>query len=676
MKRFKLSVLLIAVSAAIVAQTYLIEDFSQNQMPPDGWVIDNLAGQWSLHNGTNAGAVSPEGEFTTTNGIHHSRLISPEIDLTGLTTIMVQFNQMFDWFANPAPITGVATRSGGGDWNDVWMITQTGDVGPEVVYIAVSNDDVGAEDFQICLYLNGDMYNVNYWYIDDIMVFVPLTLDAEMLSITTPCYIGGPTEIKGIFRSYGATQITSIDIEWEANGNIYSTNISGLSLNFGDTYNFTCDDLFSLPIGSYELKVRIVNVNGISDDNPDNNQLIRQTCVVSNTVAKKPCLEEFTSSTCLTCAGFNDLFTPWLEDQADNITLIKYQMNWPPPGDIYYTEEGGIRRALYDVVGIPSLFCNGSFVGTQGMVPMITEVNEAYNEALAQAGIMNIAASHILNGTEMDISTTILPYAVIPNGIVHIIVFEYLTTGNVGSNGETEFVHVMMKMVPDANGTAVNLSDREPFHFNENLYLTETNVEEWNDLGVLVFVQDDVTKVIYQSAYSIENGYFANDASLSSITYDAVPIPDFNPTIYEYTIKIPQGTIEIPEIGAISTDPDATVIILSAFEIPGTTIIDVFAEDLSTQNTYSVHFEYETGISKNKNELINIFPNPTSGEVFIESAINSKVEVYNIAGALVTSFSDFKSNLIDLQNLDEGVYFLKIIMENKTVINKKVSLLK
>ncbi|MEZ5197671.1 MAG: hypothetical protein R2764_15165 [Bacteroidales bacterium] len=399
-------------------------------------------------------------KFTTTNGIHHTRLISPEIDLSGFTAVMIQFNQMYDWFANPAPIAGVATRSGGGDWSNVWMITPTEDLGPEIIYIEVSNEDVGNSDFQFCLFLNGDMYNINYWFVDNLMVFNPLELDAEMLSITTPCYLAGPTEITGSFKSYGTTQISSVDIEWEANGNTYPTTISGLTLNFGDTHNFTCDDLFNFPIGSYELKLRIVSVNGIPDDNPENNEVIRSLCMISNTVAKKPCVEGFTSSTCLTCAGFNDQFNPWFENHSNDITLIKYQMNWPPPGDIYYTEEGGFRRALYDVTGIPSLFINGSFVGTPGLVPLMPEVQSAYDAAIMHPGIMSIASSYLLNGTVIDIEVAVLPFAGVPDAIIHMVVFENLTTGNIGSNGETEFVNVMMKMVPDAEGTAASLADR------------------------------------------------------------------------------------------------------------------------------------------------------------------------------------------------------------------------
>ena len=71
---------------------------------------------------------------------------------------------------------------------------------------------------------------------------------------------------------------------------------------------------------------------------------------------------------------------------------------------------------------------------------------------------------------------------------------EYITTGNVSTNGETQFEHVMMKMVPGANGTTVNLTDRVPYVLNQSVNLSGTHIEGWNDLGVVVIFQNYSTK--------------------------------------------------------------------------------------------------------------------------------------------------------------------------------------
>jgi hypothetical protein len=112
-------------------QVYLMEDFSGNLMPPTGWSIDGLTGQWSISGSANAGGTSPEAKFTYINQVSSTRFISPEIDLTGVSSVTFMFNFMYDWYGTGAPVFGVATRSGGGDWRSAWEIAPTGNVGPE-----------------------------------------------------------------------------------------------------------------------------------------------------------------------------------------------------------------------------------------------------------------------------------------------------------------------------------------------------------------------------------------------------------------------------------------------------------------------------------------------------------------------------------------------------------------
>ena len=57
-----------------------------------------------------------------------------------------------------------------------------------------------------------------------------------------------------------------------------------------------------------------------------------------------------------------------------------------------------------------------------------------------------------------------------------------------------------------------------------------------------------------------------------------------------------------------------------------------------------------------KKELI-IYPNPTSGMVIIEGKEVAQVQVYNILGQVVRTFS---SNRINVGDLREGIYLLQI----------------
>ncbi|GAB4313129.1 MAG: hypothetical protein Kow00127_04030 [Bacteroidales bacterium] len=675
MKKIYLFICLFGLSGYLFSQTYLLEDFSAGQMPPSGWTIDNLSGQWSINNGNNAGGIAPEAMFSWVSGINTSRLISPQVDLTGLSSVSFQFSHFLDDYSGTGYTLGVATRSGGGDWNTVWSVNPDGNIGPETVSFEITNSDVGAADFQICIYIDGNTYNLDYWYIDDIWLFLPLNLDAGMMAITTPQFLGEPTPVEGVIKNFGSTEITSCSISYQVDdGDIITTDLDGFSIAFGETYSFTCDGLLDLPIGTYNLSVWIETVNGVADDDPDNNLATKTLSVVSHTTAHRPCLEEFTSSTCSPCAAFNQQFVPWCNDHDDQITLVKYQMNWPGSGDPYYTEEGGVRRDYYGVTWVPWTNLDGTY--TDNSIPTIESM---FNQSLNEPGLIKVIGSNSSvtgDGTEMDIVVTLLPFAAFQDVLVSIAVFEYETVQNVGTNGETSFEHVMMKMVPDGYGTTVDLQDRVPFTISETVDLAGTNVEEWDDLGVAIIVQDASSKYVWQSDYCIENGEFATDATLANLTVDGETIAGFSPDVFDYTVTLPLGTVEVPEVEAFANDLAATTIVVPATELPGATTVDVFAEDLATHLTYTVNFDISTGSSIQKVDAVRVYPNPTQGSVYIAGVKDARVSVFNTSGSEVAVYNHFNSGRIDLGGLDEGIYFLRVVMDDKNIINKKISLIK
>jgi hypothetical protein len=73
---------------------------------------------------------------------------------------------------------------------------------------------------------------------------------------------------------------------------------------------------------------------------------------------------------------------------------------------------------------------------------------------------------------------------------------------------------------------------------------------------------------------------------------------------------------------------------------------------------------------------ISIYPNPTTGEIYLTGAEKSDVYVYSSSGMLINTYKNFSNNMIDLSNLENGIYILNIVSEDKTVINKKISILK
>lgn len=658
---------ILASCTTLFGQAFVWEGFDAGQMPPTGWTINGFNDQWSISNSENAGGTSPEAMFTYINSTGISRLISPSIDLTGLTSVKLSFKHFYDFYA-VGPKIGLATRSQGGSWNMVWEVTPTGNIGPQQKDFDISNSDVGSSDFQFCLYITGNLYNIDYWYIDNVLLFNPLNLDAGLIGLSTASYFKDPIPVTGTIMNFGTTTISSVEINWQLDGGpVFASTFTSLSVPTMGTYDFSCTDLLDAPIGSHNLVVWVNKVNGDFDDDHSNDTLNKTVNKVCNTIPRVPCFEEFTSSTCAPCAAFNSGFVPWCQSHDDQITLVKYQMNWPGAGDPYYTAEGGDRRNYYGVGWVPWLETNGSFVNTD-----VASVQAAFDQAITKPGLMDIVASHTLSGTVINVTASVLPFANFSNLRVHIVVFEYITTQNASTNGETEFHHVMMKMMPDAFGTTVNFTDRVPYTLTLSADLAGTNVEEYSDLGVLVLVQDFTSKEIYQSTYSVEDAVYNTEAHLSSIEVDGSAIAGFDPNTFNYDYTMPSGTSIVPDVAGIPVDPNATVIVVPAYLLPGTTTIDVFGEDLVSHQTYFVNFAWPVGQNENMIDPVKVYPNPSAGMVCIMGANHSRISVFSASGVELVRYDDFTGTSLNLNSLPSGVYSLNIRKADGSVIKHKI----
>ncbi|MEN8122803.1 MAG: T9SS type A sorting domain-containing protein [Bacteroidota bacterium] len=215
----------------------------------------------------------------------------------------------------------------------------------------------------------------------------------------------------------------------------------------------------------------------------------------SQTIPLKPLYEEFTSSTCVPCAAQNQILDAILEANPETHSLIKYQMNWPGSGDPYYIEDGGIRRDYYNVAGVPILFVNASEMSPGDMTQII------YNSFLNDLTAMEIDIVTAELENDITISAEINVENNYPSGLTaYIAVVEKTTTENVGTNGETEFHNVLLKMLPDASGiTLPALTPGTTHTITETYDMGLTFMEEPTDIKVIVFVQNDSDGSIIQS---------------------------------------------------------------------------------------------------------------------------------------------------------------------------------
>lgn len=94
-------------------------------------------------------------------------------------------------------------------------------------------------------------------------------------------------------------------------------------------------------------------------------------------------------------------------------------------------------------------------------------------------------------------------------------------------------------------------------------------------------------------------------------------------------------------------------------------------------NVYSAGFAFgniTTSIAKSSHDELNIYPNPSTG-IFKISELKQPFEltVFNLLGQHILTSN---SNTFDLSNYNEGIYIVRIELENKEIITKKIQLTK
>jgi hypothetical protein len=111
----------------------------------------------------------------------------------------------------------------------------------------------------------------------------------------------------------------------------------------------------------------------------------------------------------------------------------------------------------------------------------------------------------------------------------------------------------------------------------------------------------------------------------------------------------------------------------SESELPPAFGWDVARSGRESNAEFDLAFESSATKFVFKNEVItqaNIFPNPTTGLLNIESdGVITKINLYNSAGSLVFSTIE---KMVDLSNLKNDVYRIEIISDGNRIIKKVV----
>ena len=669
MKKLFLFVLPLFFSMVLHGQNralLLSESFDGSSIP-SGWSIAGMGqNNWSISETRNAGGEKNELMLQhNPTFIGTSRFVSPAIDLTGKSNVVVSFKHYLDNYSGSHTLGIATTSDGGATWNDAWSETYNADGKYEVRQL-VETSDIGQASVQFCIYYSGNCLNIDYWYFDDIVIYNLEDTDGDLDAIEVPDLVTvGYNAVSFRLINKGSNVITSLEASYQFEGHewvteTFETNMEPLA---AETFSFATPTF--LEADNYLLTVNLLKVNGATDDDPENNDLSKTVSVNISLTERIPMIEHFSASTCGPCVNVNNLMLQFTQNNPGKFTYTKYPENFPGNGDPYYYPEVGVRDNYYNVPWVPYVLLDG--VPQDGAL-----TQEAFDAELEKQALAEIRGAFDVEGNHIIVTADLMAYAKLENVIAYVTVNEKTTTGNVGTNGETSFHHILMKMLPNASGNPLTINAGEYERLEFDVDLSSTHVEEMNDLEVAVWLQQYNTKDVYNShflyeytthPYPVENLLLSANGNTVTATWEAPAAG--SPTGYNVMVN---GELVVENQPALTytftpIENDYNIVEVCAVYEGEKTSVKAVSGLLISQS-----------VNEHVIQAVRLYPNPSDGIVFVASDADLQaIKLYDIAGRLVRHMTLCGTTTeLDVKDLDGGIYFLQAICSDGNTTTQKL----
>lgn len=489
-------------------------------------------------------------------------MISPEIEI-GENVTFEWFAAILFWGRGAGPYASdgyeiYVSDNGGTSKEDFTTVIYSTESEDGSVIRSVKLDDFGFANKKVRFALHSNStqgFGVVFEYVQ-IATRDKFDLKVSGTNLPVSVAAGSELNLEASVFSYSDSALTSFDMTIQEEGGepmVKNYKISNW------TYSYFVQTISDEPwrastLGNRKISFNAGNINGVDapDGVPEDNTQTVMTFVYDRNsgVARKPLCESFTSSASTSCyyygekGGLNALFDRNVDEKG--LVWLRYPMKWADDndgdGDPYFNADGEMRQEYYNVQSVPTIYADGDVYKLN--VDNLSQVG--VDSLFAVPGFYSISdAVYSIdeNAKTVSVKAKIAPAVdyVGDDVKVYVAVFEFKTTGNAGSNGETEFHHVVQKMLPDGNGTAVTAvtpGSEQTIEFSGDM--SATNVEEMSDLGVAIFVQDNITHQVYQAAYAVKSGASgAEDFSAGSGIIGLYPNPASNAANLKYAVNSP-----------------------------------------------------------------------------------------------------------------------------------------
>ncbi len=656
----------------INAQVFINETFDETTLP-SGWTYTGEGSNSIIISSTNhaegdpneVAVVSSNQGYPDFNG--YARIVSPACDLTGVGEFLVSFKYAMELYEayNMFEMGIAASADDGSTWTPLWRTLFDMYIYGEVNETVSLPETMDKSNVKFCVYIWGNSQYLWYACFDDIGVSVQKENDVIVTDININDIIGiGENEVSFSVKNNGSNVVTDITAKYQFEG------YEEVSQNFTTNIEpFTGADLtFDVPtdiqsLDDLTLTVNVTAVNNTTDDNESDNTLEKDLSVAWGTAQRIPMIEHFSSSSCTPCVSVNASMKTLTNNNPGKYTYVKYSTSWPSPTDTHYIPECDVKAQYYGVSGVPVIMLDGEDRGTP-----ITQAT--LDSRFNTPAIADVRGAFNIDGNTLHVTADFMSYANMSDVKAFVTVNEKVIEKN-GTNGESEFRHILLKMLGGVSGTDVELKAGEYQRLEFTHDMSTTKMQDINDLEVTLWLQNLETKEVFNShfayeytdhCYPVQNLRLIEEDGNISVTFEApeqgTPI-GYN--VYNNGVLIAENTTELSHSITVG---DMNIIGVVTLYEDGKTSVPVVKLNGSGDGVEETTFAENT---------FNIYPNPAKDYVKVSGDDIKTISVYNSLGALVERI-DVENNttLIDLSGYNSGVYFINVEQNNGVSTTQKI----
>jgi hypothetical protein len=208
--------------------------------------------------------------------------------------------------------------------------------------------------------------------------------------------------------------------------------------------------------------------------------------------------EEFSEVWCGPCASLAPMLSVWLDNHPDYIPIIYYSYFTDNGKKVTSPSEYNERKKFYSVPFYPYARINAVNAPNEQYPGFPTDTSRINSiiDTMSKTTPVKVVIDFTNAGAVGNIKVAVTSDLALENKFIYVILVEKHHTYEKQSNGQSEFHHIMRKILTPPGGEKLTIKAGETLNF-EYHYSLDAGINK--DLYATAIVQDTSTKYIYQA---------------------------------------------------------------------------------------------------------------------------------------------------------------------------------